>query len=141
VECVLQRPEEIAVRFTDAWNRHDMAALAALFAEEADFVNVVGMWWRTRSEIEAAHAEAHATFFKDSHLEGEVAAVKLLRPDVAVVHVRWQLSGQLEPDGKTGAPRQGILVLVLTREAGGWRARVAQNTDILPGLRTIPGER
>jgi uncharacterized protein (TIGR02246 family) len=139
---MLQTPEEIVVRLTDAWNRHDAAALAALFAEEADFVNVVGMWWRTRGEIEAAHAEAHATFLKDSHLGGEVASLKLLRPDVAVVHVRWQLSGQLEPDGsKTGATRHGILVLVLTREGGGWRARVAQNTDIQPGLRTISGER
>jgi uncharacterized protein (TIGR02246 family) len=138
---MLRTPEEIALRFIDAWNRHDTAALAALFTEEADFVNVVGMWWRSRAEIEAAHAEAHAIFFKDSHLQGEVAASKLLRPDVAVVHVRWRLSGQLEPDGSTGAPREGILVFVLTREAGGWWARVAQNTDVLPGLLTVPGQR
>ncbi len=138
---MLQAPEEIVGRFTDAWNRHDMAALAALFAEEADFVNVVGMWWRSRAEIEAAHAEAHATFFKDSRLEGELASLKQLTPEVAVVHVRWQLTGQLEPDGTIGAPRRGILVFVLARAAGGWRARVAQNTDIMPGLRTIPGER
>jgi uncharacterized protein (TIGR02246 family) len=136
---MLQTPEEIAGRFVEAWNRHDMAAVAGLFAEDADFVNVVGMWWRSRAEIEAAHAEAHATFFRDSRLEGEVAAVKLLRPDVASVHVRWRLAGQLEPDGTSGAPREGILVFVLTREAGGWQACLAQNTDILPGLRTIPG--
>jgi uncharacterized protein (TIGR02246 family) len=139
---MLHAPEEVAGHFMAAWNRHDTAALAALFADDADFVNVVGMWWRSRAEIEAAHAESHATFFKDSRLEGEVAAAKLLRPDVALVHVRWRLSGQLEPDGTTGAPRHGILVFVLTREAvAGWCVRAAQNTDMLPGLRTLPGAR
>jgi hypothetical protein len=38
------------------------------------------MWWRTRGEIEAAHAEAHATFLKDSHLGGEVASSSCYGP-------------------------------------------------------------
>jgi uncharacterized protein (TIGR02246 family) len=29
--------------FADAWNRHDMEALAQLFATDAEFVNVVGL--------------------------------------------------------------------------------------------------
>ncbi|MGK9232137.1 SgcJ/EcaC family oxidoreductase [Inquilinus limosus] len=55
------RLEDVPAAFIAAWNRHDMAALAALFAEDADFVNVVGLWWRSRAEIEAAHAATHAT--------------------------------------------------------------------------------
>jgi uncharacterized protein (TIGR02246 family) len=36
------------------WNTHDMARFAACFAEDADFVNVRGWWWRGREEIERA---------------------------------------------------------------------------------------
>ena len=31
-----------------AWNTHDMSRFAACFAEDADFVNVRGWWWRGR---------------------------------------------------------------------------------------------
>ena len=42
---------------TESWNRHDMEAYAAQFAEDADFVNVIGMHWRGRAEIEARHVD------------------------------------------------------------------------------------
>src|SRR5215831_475832 len=35
--------ERLAAGFTDSWNSHDMAQFARLFADDADFVNVVGM--------------------------------------------------------------------------------------------------
>ena len=50
-------------RFVSAWNEHDMRALSRLFADDADFVNVVGIWWKSRREIEAAHAATHQTLF------------------------------------------------------------------------------
>jgi uncharacterized protein (TIGR02246 family) len=131
----------IAANFTDAWNRHDMAAFARLFAEDADFVNVVGMWWKNRSEIEAAHAHSHATFFRQSQLRGEVAAVKFLRADLATVHVTWELTGQFEPDGSVGEPRRGILMLVVGRNDGLWLIHAAQNTDILYGALTRPADK
>ena len=39
----------------ESWNRHDMTAFAGAFSEDADFVNVVGMHWQGRQEIEAKH--------------------------------------------------------------------------------------
>ena len=47
---------ELLERFAAAWNRHDATALARLFVADADFVNVVGIWWRDRCAIEEAHA-------------------------------------------------------------------------------------
>jgi uncharacterized protein (TIGR02246 family) len=126
--------EDVPAAFVDAWNRHDMQAFAALFTEDANFVNVVGMWWRSQAEIEAAHATAHATVFRNSRLDGGAASVIKLRPGVAAVHMAWELTGQTGPDGKPSAPRRGILLLVLTEEGDGWRIRVAQNTDIASGV-------
>ncbi|MDX8450453.1 SgcJ/EcaC family oxidoreductase [Mesorhizobium captivum] len=72
---VISRPEDAATAFADAWNRHDMDDFAALFAEGANFVNVVGMWWKNRTEIERAHRATHETMFRDSRLEGVVSSV------------------------------------------------------------------
>jgi len=132
------RPEDVSAAFIAAWNRHDMAALAALFAEDADFVNVVGMWWRSRAEIEAAHAATHATIFKGSRLEGDIAKVTRLGRGIAGLHMTWTLTGQSGPDSAPAGPRQGILLLVLTEAPDGWRIRIAQNTDIVPGALAPP---
>ena len=47
--------EAVARAFFDRWNDHDAEGIAALFAEDADFVNVVGLWWRNRRAIRKAH--------------------------------------------------------------------------------------
>jgi uncharacterized protein (TIGR02246 family) len=88
------------------------------------------MWWKNREEIEKAHAYSHSTFFKNSRLTGEIAALKFLRPDIATMHILWELVGQLEPDGTVGQPRKGILLLVCAKRDSSWLIQAAQNTDI-----------
>jgi uncharacterized protein (TIGR02246 family) len=131
-------PDALPALFADAWNRHDVTALARLFAADADFVNIVGIWWQDRRAIEEAHAFAHRTFFRDSRLQIDQVAVKQLRPDLATVHSTWTLFGQEEPDGSVGRPRRGILLFVASLEDAGWLVRTAQNTDIVPQALTAP---
>ena len=134
----ISKPEDVAAAFADAWNRHDMDDFAALFSEDANFVNVVGMWWKNRPEIEAAHRATHKTMFRDSRLEGVAASVVELSPGLASVHYRWTLTGASAPDGSPAGTREGILLLVLKKEQLGWRIKVAQNTDIVPGAIAPP---
>lgn len=128
----------VASAFVGAWNVHDMDALANLFAGDADFVNVVGMWWRDRETIKKAHALSHQTIFKASTLAMDSTTVKFLSSDIAVAHMTWTLSGHLTPDGKPGSPRHGILSFVMKRQGKDWLIESAQNTDIVPGVPTIP---
>jgi uncharacterized protein (TIGR02246 family) len=95
-----QTAEEAAVRaavqsFVDAWNRHDLEAFAALFTEDADFVNVRGTRWIGRSAIREGHAATHATIFKNSQLRILELSVRFLKPDVAVA--RWPASSLARP--------------------------------------------
>lgn len=39
-------PVDIPARFEEAWNERDARKLAAIFDEDAEFVNVVGIWWK-----------------------------------------------------------------------------------------------
>jgi uncharacterized protein (TIGR02246 family) len=127
----------VAVGLVVDWNNHDMKSFAELFAEDADFVNVIGLWWRGRPEIQKEHEALHATRMRNSNLIAAETAIRLLRPDVAVIHVRWQLTGDTGIDGVTLPPRQGVLSFVTVRAGSKWLIASAQNTDVVP-LPNVP---
>ena len=41
---------EVQASQADAWNRHDATAYSNLFTEDGEVVNVVGWWWKGRSQ-------------------------------------------------------------------------------------------
>jgi hypothetical protein len=129
--------------FSVTWNHHDMVAFGRLFTVDADFVNVGGLWWRGRKEIQMEHAWSHGAIsidtqgfdaaarayygiFKSSSLQFKSIDVRFLRKDVAVAHVSWELVG----DTRTANPRVGLLTFVVTRRDGQWLIAAAQNTEI-----------
>jgi uncharacterized protein (TIGR02246 family) len=71
-----------------AWNAHDIARYAGLFSDDANVVNVLGWWWKSRAELNAKLAAAHRTAFRDSRMDIENVQVRFVSPTVAVAHVR-----------------------------------------------------
>lgn len=132
-----QRPEDLPHHFAAAWANRDAEALAALFVEDADFVNVVGLWWHNRRDIERAHAYGLSRIFQNSTLAVGGIKTRALGGDHAVVHCRWHLTGQTGQAGEELAPRQSVMVFVAKRQVRGWQAVAVQNTDVLPGAETI----
>ncbi|HEY3170442.1 MAG TPA: SgcJ/EcaC family oxidoreductase, partial [Thermoanaerobaculia bacterium] len=55
----------LANRFRLAWNQHDMTAMAELFTQDADFVNVGGARFKGREKIRDEHAKLHRMQFKE----------------------------------------------------------------------------
>ena len=133
----VSNPQDFPNAFRDAWMARDGAAIGALFAEDADFVNVVGIWWEDRSAIARAHSYALESFFSRSRLTIGRVKVRALGTDHALVHARVRLTGQLAPDGSEADSRSTILSVVLERTADEWLAVSAQNTDIVPGAETM----
>ena len=132
---------EIERQWQDAWNRHDMKAAAALFTEDADFVNVNGRFWKGRDVIESNHVETHATMFKDSIWTTVGTSIRFLTPDVALVHVKWGLRGDTNPNGTARPPREGFFTQVFVKRNGGWLITASHNTNILapqPGSHPSP---
>ena len=124
--------------FAECWNRHDMKAFAELFAEDAEFVNVVGLWWRGRDEIRKAHEYTHATMFKDSQLTISEVSVRFPADTIAIARCRWVLEGHVSPEGEGLPARTGILVQVLSQISKTWAIIDAQNTDIIEGALSRP---
>ena len=136
-EAPINRPEDVVVKFAAAWNHRDPDALAALFDDDAEFVNVTGLWWHTRDEIRSAHAYGLTRIFKDSRLRATDVRVKRLSAEIAVVHARMTLTGQTSV-GEITAPRSrsNVMSFVVHQTPVGWRCASAHNTDVVPGSET-----
>ncbi len=128
----LTEPTDLAAAFAKAWHKRDAKAIADLFVEDADFVNVVGLWWRNRRAIRKAHQFGFDHAFAKAKVKVETVAVRRLGDDVAVIHAEWRMEGQLDPAGDEAGGRRGIISAVATRlEDGSWIGVSLQNTDIV----------
>ncbi len=130
-------PQEIPARFVRGWNNRNVDELVSIFAEEAEFVNVVGLWWHNKAQIRKAHDYGLRVIFSNSELQLQKSTVKSLTTDVAVVHAKMRLSNQ-NPTGKIREPqlRHNVFTFVVQRFGEKWLCVAAHNTDIVPGAET-----
>jgi uncharacterized protein (TIGR02246 family) len=112
--------------FVEAWNHHDMKAFGELFDDDATFVNIRGMLWGGRAEIETAHKAIHSSFYKGSHIQNQVESLRFLAPEVAVALVRSDLTGDERSPGATRQTRSTLVLAKRTR----WRITAAHNSEI-----------
>ena len=120
---------QVVQQVQDGWNAHDGKAFAAPFAPDADYVVVNGMKLKGREVIEKAHAGIFASVYKDSHNVGTVKIIRFLRPDVAVIHVEWNLEFRVGGETKKG---HAMNTMVMTKEEGKWSIAAFHNTPIEP---------
>ena len=130
---VASDPAAVAGRFADAWNDHDMHALGDLFADDADFIDVSGNWFKGRAAFEQVLAERHRSVFAGSRFTRKDTAVRQVSPGLAVVHAVIELAGATGPGGQLLAPALGVMSYVMEREGPDrWRILAFQNTAVMP---------
>ncbi|EEE43023.1 SgcJ/EcaC family oxidoreductase [Roseibium alexandrii] len=129
--------EEITRAFFEAWNAQDLDRLAGLFVEDADFVNVVGLWWTTRRQIRKAHDYGFRKIFQKARVEIVALKSRPLGDDVEVVHTVSTLDGQTDEHGIIAGQRTAVITIVAHRQReGGFRIESCQNTDRVDGADT-----
>src|SRR6185312_3614735 len=109
--------ERIVARLEAGWNAMDGEAFAAPFAEDADFVTIRGEHFRGRDAIAAGHAAIFRSIYAGSTNRCIIEAARLLRPDVALVHVRADLDA---PQGPLAGHHTARFSLVLTKDGSQW---------------------
>jgi len=127
-----QEIEAILAAMFAAWNRADLKTYAGFWREDAEFVNVLGMERHGRAEILAELEFLHANRFRGTKIQDLGHDVRFLTPDVAVVHMRWEMSGDAGQPGHevSGGTRRGIFTHTAMRTGEGWRLVASQNTDV-----------
>jgi uncharacterized protein (TIGR02246 family) len=82
-----QALHDIVKRIETGWNSHDSKSIAAVFAENANFIKIVGGQLDWRPAIEASRKRICVSIYKRSIASFVVRVVRLIRPDVAIVFV------------------------------------------------------
>jgi uncharacterized protein (TIGR02246 family) len=128
-----QAVRQIEHQWDEAWNRHDAKALSALLSEDVDFVNVMGAWFKGRTEFEQRMVQTHRGPFRTSKRKTTEIAVKFLSPIIAVVLARWEMSGLHNADGTPRDPWEGIITRVVQKIGTEWTVVAAHNVDVAGG--------
>ena len=123
---------EIELRFNEAWGRHDADGMVESLADDAQFVTVNGVWTRSRADFLDLMKRLHGTNgpFRSSTRETPEMHVRFLAPDVAMMHSRFHIYGDIEESVRTS-----IGTRVVCRLDGRWRTVAVHNTDLRPGRR------
>jgi uncharacterized protein (TIGR02246 family) len=118
---------EMVYHLEAAWNAADGQSFAEAFAEDADFIHILGGYYTGRAAIETGHRMIFGTIYKGSTVRYSVEKIRFLRPDVAIVYLRQYLQVK-----EAGAPSdvEARPTIVAEKRDGKWQIVNLQNTRI-----------
>ena len=119
--------QAILQQFETAWNAYDSVSLAALFAEDANFIHIFGGQLDGRTAIEAAHRVIFDTIYRGSHASFMLRSIRFVRPDVAVVFARAHVKFKENSEMREIETRPTLIVV---KEQAKWQIVTFQNTKI-----------
>jgi uncharacterized protein (TIGR02246 family) len=122
---------DVLHRLDDAWNAADAARFAAEFADDADLVNIFGVHFSGRAEIERRIRTIFDTIYKGStHRSRTLELARYLSPDTVLALSSNEIA---VPDGPLAPVSRNRQTFVLTRSGDAWRIRHWHNTAIRDG--------
>lgn len=109
--------QRLAERYADAWNASDMDAMAKLYASDVHWVNIVGMHWQGKTQVDQAHRAYFDIMFKGVPLTLEAIESVVALPGGAFTAVlRWTVGAFKTPFGEQLPPSRDRMSLVLIRQ-------------------------
>ena len=111
----------------NSWNKHDYSDMKSYTTEDCDWVNIVGMWWKNQKEMEFAHQAFHEKMFKNTSLTKKNISIRLVREDVALVHLYSRVGSFTTPDGHAMPEADDLALLVYVKNNGTWLLTSGEN--------------
>ena len=122
-----QAIQAILQRFETAWNAYDSVSIAALFVEDANFIQIYGGQLDGRTAIEAAHRHIFDTIYKGSQATFRLRSIRLLSPEIAIVFARAEV--RFKEDGAMHQIETRP-TLIVVKEQSKWHVVAFQNTKV-----------
>lgn len=122
--------QEVINGYADSWNQREGRGFGDGFTADADFVNLFGMYFSGKTEIENRHVQILQTILKGSTLQILDSSLREVQPGLVIALVRWKLLGngkhfQLNTAGEI---REGIFTQVFIKRDDKWLITASQNT-------------
>lgn len=103
--------------FADAWNKHDPAAMTALWSVDGDLINPFGRRAKSMTEIQKLFQDEHGAAMKQSTYKIVSQSVRFIEPNLALVDQDAEITGVANPDGTTATIKPHVAALM--RKSGG----------------------
>ena len=101
------------------WDGGDIAAVAALYAEAADYVDLYGQRHEGRAAIQKAFTDVNAGPYKGTKLKLTTISVRFVTPTLAVSDSKWEMTEMPETEGEA-APAKGLSTAVMVKQGEQW---------------------
>jgi len=126
-------PDEAPLRaivqtLEDGWNAGDATKFTSPFAENADYVIVNGQHIRTRAVIDFGHKQIFGAIYKGSKNKATIKQIRFIKPDVALLHVEWNLVYGENLENKAKAMNS----IVVIKSGDKWEITAFHNTPVTP---------
>jgi uncharacterized protein (TIGR02246 family) len=122
-----QALRDIVTKLEAAWNRGDSVSWTNEFAEDADFIHILGGYFNGRIPIERGHRAIFDTIYKGSTAKLAVQKIRSVGPDAAIVFMLAELK-------ITQAGLPPVLharpTMIVQKLGGEWKIVAFQNTII-----------
>jgi uncharacterized protein (TIGR02246 family) len=117
------------------WNSHDFKNMDTYTTEDVEWINIVGMWWKGRTEVKMAHQGMFDRIFKGVPFTKKNIKIRFLTQDVAVANLIVHVGEFFPPDGINHGTNKmpeadDLLTLVFVKKNGQWLLSAGQNTVI-----------
>ncbi|HET9894867.1 MAG TPA: SgcJ/EcaC family oxidoreductase [Streptosporangiaceae bacterium] len=119
---------DLLQQMRQAWEHGDGNAYAAVFTDDAHYVNAPGQRVIGADAIAATHQHAFGTFFRNTHLGSQYPSeIEPIAPGVVIVHSSGAVLFAGEDETKI-APN-GLMTMVMIRRHGVWKITSFTNTQ------------
>jgi uncharacterized protein (TIGR02246 family) len=115
----------LVAHLESSWNRYDSKAFASIFAEDADFIHILGAHYTGRESIDKGHRTIWDTIYKGSKNRMEVYKIRLLGENAAVVFTQATLEFF---QGGEEVVIKSRPTLIVHSNNGKWEIAAFQNT-------------
>jgi len=122
--------KSLPVKWERYWNNHNMDSMGTMLRDDVDFITVGGTWLKGKEIAITDHKQKHQTIFKTSIWSTDSVEVRYVNPGLAILHIRWGINGDYDPDGTPRKPRHGIFTWVVTKNTGKWLLVAVHNVNI-----------
>lgn len=112
---------DLYARYDAAWNKGDVKALVAAWADDADHVEPDGRVISGRAALEKDLATRFASDLRGTRSVQTVEAVRLIKPDVAVVDAAYEVTGAQDAEGKPLPPLKGRYLDLWMKRGNTWQ--------------------
>lgn len=130
-------------RMVSDWNTHEFNNMDNYATADVDWVNIVGMWWKGRTEVKNSHQTGFDYFFKGVPFTRKSLNIRFITSDVALTHLVCHVGSLFPPDGIDRVTNRtpetdNLLTLVYVKMNGTWLLSAGQNTYIDPKATKLP---